>query len=290
VDGPSGWTDYGVGDTKDMHNYPGPGMFDLMPDRISVLGEFGGLGLVIGDHTWKNEGAWGYVSDKSTEESFARYTSLMTRLSRLAGKGLAASVYTQTTDVEVENNGLLTYDRKVDKYGRANLRKLHDMVYAGAENAFTEKTIMDAQLAWLYTNERPADGWKTAEGKDGWREGKAGFGNAVIKRDNRNAKINTEWETDEIWLRRTFEWNENLSANDIVFLEIFYDQDPVIYLNGVEIARYADWNGSYAPMDIDMDAFRKAVKKGKNIIAVELHNVSGGSYFDMRIKLLSEKK
>ncbi|MBO7107170.1 MAG: hypothetical protein J6W73_02950, partial [Verrucomicrobia bacterium] len=68
------------------------------------------------------------------------------------------------------------------------------------------------------------------------------------------------------------------------------DQDPVIYLNGVEIARYADWNGSYAPMDIDMDAFRKAVKKGKNIIAVELHNVSGGSYLDMRIKLLSEKK
>ena len=290
VDGPSGWTDHGVGDTKDMHNYPGPGMFDLMPKRISVLGEFGGLGLVIADHTWKNEGAWGYVSDKSTEDSFARYTSLMTRLSRLAGKGLAASVYTQTTDVEIENNGLLTYDRKVDKYGRANLKKLHDMVYAGAENAFAEKTIMDAELTWLYTTQTPANGWQTAEGKDGWREGKAGFGNAVIKKDNRNAKVNTEWETDNLWLRRDFEWNENLNAGDIVYLEIFYDQDPVIYLNGVEIARYADWNGSYSPMDIDMAAFRKAIKKGKNTIAVELHNLTGGAYFDMCIKLLSEKK
>ncbi len=60
VNGPSGWTDRGYGDMKDMHNYPGPGMFPVMPDRVSVLGEFGGLGLPLKGHLWKDTDNWGY--------------------------------------------------------------------------------------------------------------------------------------------------------------------------------------------------------------------------------------
>jgi hypothetical protein len=62
VDGPSGWTDYGVGDTKDMHHYSDPRMFPVMDDRVSVLGEFGGIGFQVKDHLWA-EKTWGYVSD-----------------------------------------------------------------------------------------------------------------------------------------------------------------------------------------------------------------------------------
>lgn len=290
VDGPSGWTDYGVGNTKDMHNYPGPGMFPLMDNRISVLGEFGGLGLFIPDHVWAANKGWGYVSDKSTEESFNRYSSLMERLSHLASRGLAASVYTQTTDVEVENNGLMTYDRKIDKYGRANLKKLHDAVYAGINKYYTDKVLMETGLVWKYTHEQPADNWMKPDfNMDSWKEGKAGFGNETIIKDNKeHAKVKTKWETSNIWLRREFDWDGkdfNLAA-----LNIFYDEDPVIYLNGEQIAQFKGWNSNYAPMDIDTNTFKKALKKGKNVLAVSCKNASGGAYFDMGITLAIEKK
>jgi Beta-galactosidase/beta-glucuronidase len=60
VDGPSGWEDRGYGDMKDLHQYPGPGMFPVTANRASVLGEFGGLGLPMEDHLWWNKRNWGY--------------------------------------------------------------------------------------------------------------------------------------------------------------------------------------------------------------------------------------
>ena len=66
VDGPSGWEDRGFGDMKDMHMYPGPGMFPTIPDRASVLGEFGGLGLPIEGHLWwTDKRNWGYRTYQS---------------------------------------------------------------------------------------------------------------------------------------------------------------------------------------------------------------------------------
>src|SRR5262249_46640811 len=107
VDGPSGWTDRGVGHMKDMHSHPGPVMFPVMPDRVSVLGEFGGLGLPLKGHLWKDTGNWGYQTYQNTDDLRRAYHHLMLRLHILIGKGLSAAVYTQTTDVEVEVNGLL---------------------------------------------------------------------------------------------------------------------------------------------------------------------------------------
>jgi hypothetical protein len=53
-----------------------------------------------------------------------KYTDFYAQVREMvATKGLSASVYTQTTDVETETNGLMTYDRKVDKMGYANVRK-----------------------------------------------------------------------------------------------------------------------------------------------------------------------
>ena len=87
-----------------------------MPDRVSVLGEFGGLGLPLKGHLWKDTDNWGYRTFKTTDELRQNYRQLMLRLHPLIGKGLSAAVYTQTTDVEVEVNGLMTYDREVIKF------------------------------------------------------------------------------------------------------------------------------------------------------------------------------
>ena len=115
VDGASGWTDRGSGDMIDMHKYPGPGMFDVEPNRASVLGEFGGLGWPVKGHLWWNKRNWGYRTYQTRDELKQNYAALMDQLPDLIKKGLAAAVYTQTTDVEGEVNGLMTYDRSIIK-------------------------------------------------------------------------------------------------------------------------------------------------------------------------------
>jgi hypothetical protein len=122
-----------VGHIIDLHNYPEP----LMPDpalfgqkRVLVLGEFGGLGLPVENHTWQDKNNWGYQSFKNSDELLSRYTEFINRIPKLISAGLSAAVYTQTTDVEVETNGLMTYDRKVQKMPVEKLKALHDQLYS----------------------------------------------------------------------------------------------------------------------------------------------------------------
>jgi beta-galactosidase/beta-glucuronidase len=121
-----------AGDIMDLHNYPDP----VMPDpqifgenSILVLGEFGGLGLPLEGHTWQMKDNWGYQSFSTPEELKARYMILVEDMAELIAKGLAAAVYTQTTDVEVETNGLMTYDRKQIKIAVEELKKIHKKLY-----------------------------------------------------------------------------------------------------------------------------------------------------------------
>jgi beta-galactosidase/beta-glucuronidase len=125
VDGPSGWEDRGSGDLKDMHEYPGPNMFPVMETRVSVLGEFGGLGLPLEDHLWWNKRNWGYRTFTDRAQLQSGYDALIEKLEPLVRKGLAAAIYTQTTDVEGEINGLMTYDRKIVKFDQASLARMH---------------------------------------------------------------------------------------------------------------------------------------------------------------------
>jgi Glycosyl hydrolases family 2, sugar binding domain/Glycosyl hydrolases family 2, TIM barrel domain len=112
----SGWNDFPVGDIHDIHSYPGPDAPKADSDRASVLGEFGGLGLPISGHLWIAEGKnWGYRKYKTRDELTAAYLKLTDKLTPLVQSRLSAAVYTQTTDVETEVNGLMTYDRAVIK-------------------------------------------------------------------------------------------------------------------------------------------------------------------------------
>ncbi|QEC45965.1 beta-galactosidase [Pseudobacter ginsenosidimutans] len=121
-----------VGHIMDLHNYPEPAMPqpDLFgADRILVLGEFGGLGLPLEGHTWQEKNNWGYQSFKNSQDLYKRYAELMQRIPHLIESGLSAAVYTQTTDVEIETNGLLTYDRKKFKIPAAQLKAVHQPLY-----------------------------------------------------------------------------------------------------------------------------------------------------------------
>jgi hypothetical protein len=130
VNAPSGWEDRGYGDMKDMHEYPGPGMYPAVPGRASVLGEFGGLGLPVEGHLWWNKRNWGYRTFEDLAKLQTGYEELMAKLEPLVNQGLAAAIYTQTTDVEGEVNGLMTYDRKVVKFDAAKLAEWHRRIIA----------------------------------------------------------------------------------------------------------------------------------------------------------------
>ncbi|MBM3293627.1 MAG: beta-galactosidase [Candidatus Aminicenantes bacterium] len=125
VNNASGWTDKGVGDVVDIHAYPGPAMPPVEEKRAAVLGEFGGLGLPISGHLWQAEGNWGYRNFNDIQAYERRYADLLKSLYPLVDKGLAAAVYTQTSDCEIEVNGLATYDREVVKLDPARFSALN---------------------------------------------------------------------------------------------------------------------------------------------------------------------
>ncbi|MEO6135378.1 MAG: sugar-binding domain-containing protein [Ginsengibacter sp.] len=132
VNSASGGNFYPVGDIEDIHNYPDPVMPrpDLFGEKKAlVLGEFGGLGLPVPPHTWQENKNWGYQSFKNADDLFKRYKSLTEKLQDLIRHGLSAAVYTQTTDVEGEVNGFMTYDRKVIKMPLEKLKQANEKLY-----------------------------------------------------------------------------------------------------------------------------------------------------------------
>ena len=159
VNGPSGWRDFEGGDkshdakdrawTKfpaegepvscdsvDRHDYNfRPTMHATNPGRVSFLGEYGGIGCRVAGHLW-TDNAWGYGGtggDTNRVEVQQKYIDLSAHVAELAKQGLGGAVYTQTTDVEGEINGIMTYDRKVLKFDPAAMKQAHDEIRAAVK-------------------------------------------------------------------------------------------------------------------------------------------------------------
>jgi beta-galactosidase/beta-glucuronidase len=124
----SGGNHYPVGDMLDLHHYPYPKLYFYDAERPTVLGEYGGIGLPVEGHLWQPDKNWGYVKFKNSQEVTDEYIKYAEQLKLLAKSGFSAAVYTQTTDVEGEVNGLLTYDRKVVKLDAERLRKANQEI------------------------------------------------------------------------------------------------------------------------------------------------------------------
>jgi beta-galactosidase/beta-glucuronidase len=127
VDAASGWFDQGGGDCKSLHVY-----FKKLPgdrpekQRAVVLSEFGGYSLKLPGHLWNPELEFGYRKYAARQELTAAYLELLEKqLKPWIGRGLSAAVYTQTTDVESEINGYLSYDREVEKMDFERVAEAH---------------------------------------------------------------------------------------------------------------------------------------------------------------------
>ena len=124
----SGGNHYTCGDILDLHNYPAPSMYLYDAQRATVLGEYGGIGLVLKDHLWEPNRNWGYVQFNSSKEATDEYVKYAEMLYNMVVKGFSGAVYTQTTDVEIEVNGLMTYDRKVIKLDEKRVREINQRI------------------------------------------------------------------------------------------------------------------------------------------------------------------
>jgi Glycosyl hydrolases family 2, sugar binding domain/Glycosyl hydrolases family 2, TIM barrel domain/Glycosyl hydrolases family 2 len=277
VDNASGWTDKHVGDVVDTHSYPGPEAPVPESGRAAVLGEFGGLGLGMDGHTWSKK-FWGYQSMGDSKALTERYCALMKRVWTLHQyAGLSAAVITQTTDVETECNGLMTYDRAVAKIDL----KTSQPVTSGMVQKPTMQIIMPDALCdlvtWKYTFDSPSTNWMTTQfDASAWPEGVAGFGTFSTP----GAIVHTRWNTSDIWLRREFTLKDE-SLDELKF-EVHHDEDVEIYLNGVLAGKANGFVKDYFLMEPFSEA-KATLHEGANVIAVHCHQTEGGQYIDVGI-------
>lgn len=277
VNSPSGWTDRGGGDVYDTHMYPGPGAEPAGNDRAIVLGEYGGLGWPVEDHLWWNKRNWGYRTLTSREALNRKYREVTGNMLGLVAQGLSAAIYTQTTDVEGEVNGLVTYDREVVKFDGPALKALHDRIYR--TDATTRVLVADAQdtpQRWKITAVAPAAAWTAPEFNDkSWNDASAPF---HMARDRKMG--GTPWQVEKLWLRRSFDI-DRIPAN--LWMATFNRVSAgTVYLNGVEIVKLsADTITSRHYGHVDLSQFAKVLRPGRNVLAVSIEQTEGPRAFDM---------
>jgi hypothetical protein len=284
VNNASGWTDTHCGDVSDMHSYPGPGMPPVEKDRAAVLGEFGGLGLPLDGHLWVSKNNWGYRSFKDQAGLLSAYDELISRLRSLAVLGLSAAVYTQTTDCEVEVNGLLTYDRAVIKLPVEQVALAHRTLYGPLPRI--KVLVPSAQTepqTWSYTTTRPGADWTRPDyDASAWPTGASGFGT----KGTPGAIVHTEWKSPDIWLRRAFQIDAAPPSSPQLF--IHHDEDVQVYVNGKQVLTLAGFTTSYQMIPLTKDA-AAAFKPGRNVLAVHCRQTRGGQYIDVGVVDLVEQ-
>ncbi|BDI32681.1 hypothetical protein CCAX7_47320 [Capsulimonas corticalis] len=280
IDNASGWNDHGVGDVIDTHNYTRPKAPAPEEHRAAVAGEFGGLGMLIPGHLWGDpKNNWGYGNMADSAAFGKGYAHLMhIAYGYQDDPGLSAAVYTQLTDVEIENSGLMTYDREIVK------PDLHIAQLANRGEFPTEPKVTDIVATsethpaeWRYTTtDHPAPAnWFAPDFDDaGWKSAPAPFGNGGAQ--------NTKWSDTpgDIWMRRTVTLPADLPAT--LMFSAYYDEDMEIYINGVLAASAPGFTSDYVAVPMT-DAGRKAIVPGKNVLAVHCGQKGGGQFIDVGI-------
>lgn len=207
VDATSGWADRNCSDISDMHNYPGPNMPEPEPRRAVVLGEYGGLGLPLENHTWQKMNNWGYKNISNPDALADAYRELTSKLLGLKEKGLSAAVYTQTTDVEGEVNGMMTYDRRVSKIAPETLARINagylPPKIISESNTFTKEFMLNIR------NQSPSGEIRyTVNGKDPEKKSRL-YKTTVKLKKTTEVKARIFWPDDTFSIVSTATFTKN---------------------------------------------------------------------------------
>jgi Glycosyl hydrolases family 2, sugar binding domain/Glycosyl hydrolases family 2, TIM barrel domain/Glycosyl hydrolases family 2 len=273
----SGGTLENVGDVTDIHAYPPPGC-PTSPDKATACGEFGGIGFQPTDHLWNPNDLMQYVTVKDEKDYLKMYTDFTEMLKEFkTNQGLSAAVYTEISDVEIELNGMMTYDRVLKADANA-IAKANQGVINGHSYSYSLVPTAEKQdVTWSYTTDKPAAGWFATNFNDAsWKKGPGGFGT----KDTPGAMVGTEWNTGEIWLRREFTLG-NLSAAELkdLVLRISHDDECTVYINGVKAADLGWFTSAYTDVKLSAEAMA-LLKPGKNMLAIYCVQHQGGQFID----------
>ena len=124
-----GWFDQKGGDIYSIHNYNRRLMFSPQEKRVVALSEYGGYAYPVKGHLFSKR-KFGYRHYTSKEALTAGYSRLIEGdIFPNVMRGLSAAIYTQVSDIETEINGVMTYDREVDKLDQDTVRRLNEELY-----------------------------------------------------------------------------------------------------------------------------------------------------------------
>ncbi|MGS2737948.1 glycoside hydrolase family 2 protein [Sinomicrobium sp. M5D2P17] len=286
IDSPSGWADRQVGDMLDIHLYPGPGLEYPEENRASVLGEYAGIGWAVPDHIWWDKKNWGYLTYENQSEFKTRFREMMDDLISLKSFGLSAAVYTQTTDVEGEVNGLMTYDREVIKIDPRETSEMMKPVY---EKVGRYKTIVaDSEHSpntWKLSN-NPGKKWPLKMEKGKWENMAGPFSSY----DNYFLPDGSTWgERKDLNILKEFDL-EVVPENFI--LRYYLDKSSMnVFINGKKVTSEKDEGGRkrhYRNKVIPNAS--KYLRTGKNVLAVKIKADKEDHSFDMGLYTVGEAR
>ncbi len=272
-----------AGHILDYHNYPPPTCPETST-QVRACGEFGGIGFNIDGHLWDPSRVMQYITVANEEEYLSTYEAYMEMLgSYKTNNGLSAGVYTEITDVEIELNGLMTYDR-LDKADISRIRAANELVinHDIYVNEFVPSSENALQI-WKYRTSQPSSNWyQSSYSDDQWQTGLGGFGTIGTP----GAVIGTTWNTSDIWMRREFDLGDLSSINmDDLYLYIHHDEACEVYINGVLATSLTGYTTKYVTASISAEAKAALIENGTNLLAIHCNQTAGGQYIDAGIAL-----
>ena len=288
----SGWVDAPIGDIKDSHSYPNPSC-PLDETSAGVCGEYGGITLKVQGHIWPG-GDFQYTTVETGKDFTVLFNNLADKVIDHYYYGLNAAVYTQLSDVEIEKNGIYTYDRRVLKpYSatgelKTKIEECINLPQSGIKVRPILSTAKEHKYKWRYiTSSDVPRRWFAKEFDDRtWAEGEAAFGSSSIW--NGANLISTPWNTSQIHMRRWFRLGDVTPEmiNAMRFL-LYHDDDIHIYINGVWAASKKGSVSNYIPFDISYEAKQTLKPNSWNLIAVEGLQDGGVQIMDVGISTFS---
>lgn len=289
IDEASGFPRHGAGDIVDVHG----GIPPKSNHAISIDTENGSVGLQSPDHDWPGKLWTPQTYDPATGSAIAPRDEILalnddtsrlwfTRHVRGMFRSLWANTdetgqtgdsYCQITDVETEEDGLISYDRALWKVDPAPIRAAARGEGLALKITYLLPTAAVMPPTWVYTTTRPPTGWFGPVFDDSaWKQGQSAFGDT-------GGHVHTTW-TDtpgDIWIRKEFTLH---SIPKAPLIRMIHDEDAEVYLNGALACRDGGFIGSYDDFDIDPKAIA-TLKPGKNVIAVHCRQTTGGQVIDV---------
>ncbi len=273
VDEASGSTITGAGDVNDLHHYPEPDVRRTpTPNQALANGEFGGIGYHISGHSWDPTG-FGYTTVSNPDDLLYLYAEYLNNVKDLRdNKGLSAAVYTELTDVQIEINGLMTYDSHSENRCVENCPS-KPLPAQDAELVAVVPTSEQSGQEWRFTTTKPDDNWSSPEFSDAtWSKGNGGFGNA-------NA-AGTSWTSSNIWIRKHFNPGALTEdqINNFVVRDLHQGQVEV-FINGVPAYAQRGRSATWEYRSISSEARASIKANAENVLVGPLRQKGGDGQF-----------